>query len=287
MLDRDVVGAAPHGPGLDQLDATEVGRLKAHAQLVRTVHQRPRAGLGGHQCLVVGHGSPADQARLRHIHALRAFVEQHKVLFAVHQIRMLQQFCAHQRSALGIEAQAQHIGDHFEALARRSRCSRCARRRHRRRCRRGSGTGDRNRGIRRWRAGGCSGIGLCRHGCGPWEEGRAFAVVQLPFVPQQDHGKTEYHPQDGAADVVHGDFFGEEEVVVGGISRENSRVARGASCGTGSCPPAHQGWQRPRRQTVSQAPRAAPCRSSACSAYTEQVGSKRQAEPSQGLNSRR
>ncbi len=39
------------------------------------------------------------------------------------------------------------------------------------------------------------------------EEGRLVAVENLPLVPQKDHGETKYHPQDGAADVVHDGVF--------------------------------------------------------------------------------
>ena len=34
-----------------------------------------------------------------------------------------------------------------------------------------------------------------------------MAVINLPLVPQKDHGKTKNHPQDGAADVVHDGVF--------------------------------------------------------------------------------
>jgi hypothetical protein len=64
-----------------------------------------------------------------------------------------------------------------------------------------------------------------------------LAVVNLPLVPQQHHGKAKDHPQNGAANIVHEDFFSEE----GEIRRLKSR---GFSVGTGSWPPAHQGWQR-------------------------------------------
>lgn len=57
--------------------------------------------------------------------------------------------------------------------------------------------------------------------------------------------------------------------------------------GTGSRPPACQGWQRPTRRSASQLPRSAPWRSTAVSAYSEQVGVKRQWLPSQGLTTSR
>ena len=46
--------------------------------------------------------------------------------------------------------------------------------------------------------------------------------------------------------------------------------------GTGSYPPLQNGWQRRRRRTVSQLPRAGPYRWIASSAYAEHVGWKRQ-----------
>jgi hypothetical protein len=63
------------------------------------------------------------------------------------------------------------------------------------------------------------------------------------LIPQQHHGKTKNHPQNGAAYIVHEGFLFEEE----GISRVNSL---GFSMGTGSRPPAHQGWQRDSRKNV-------------------------------------
>ena len=35
--------------------------------------------------------------------------------------------------------------------------------------------------------------------------------MDLPLVPQQNYGKGKYHPQDGAADIVHEVFEEEEE----------------------------------------------------------------------------
>ena len=68
-----------------------------------------------------------------------------------------------------------------------------------------------------------------------------MTIENLPLVPQQDHGKTKNHPQDGAADVVHDGFFLEEFEVTGVTKRVNN-VA-----GTGSIPPSHQGLQRASR----------------------------------------
>src|SRR4029453_12135628 len=94
-------------------------------------------------------------------------------------------------------------------------------------------------------------------------EGRFVAVMDLPLVPQHHHGETKDHPQDGAANVVHEVFFLEW-----GESRWVNRrgfSTRADTSGTGSCPPAHQGWQRARRRSVRQVPAAAPCNWSACS----------------------
>jgi hypothetical protein len=60
-----------------------------------------------------------------------------------------------------------------------------------------------------------------------------MAIKNLPLIPQQDHRETKYHPQDGAANVIHVFFFPSGE----GVKREK-RVCWG---GTGSWPPAHQG----------------------------------------------
>jgi hypothetical protein len=64
--------------------------------------------------------------------------------------------------------------------------------------------------------------------------------VNLPLVPQKDHRETKDHPQDGAANVIHEVFFPEVEEV-----KELNKAV-----GTGSCPPAHQGWQRTKRRNV-------------------------------------
>jgi hypothetical protein len=32
-------------------------------------------------------------------------------------------------------------------------------------------------------------------------------AVNLPLIPQQNHGKTKNHPQNGAPNIVHEDFF--------------------------------------------------------------------------------
>src|SRR4030095_7674603 len=62
-----------------------------------------------------------------------------------------------------------------------------------------------------------------------------------------------------------------------GIGGPQARGARSASRtgGTGSKPPALQGWQRRRRQAASRPPRARPCRSTASAAYAEHVGLER------------
>ena len=71
-----------------------------------------------------------------------------------------------------------------------------------------------------------------------------MAVMYLPLVPQENQREGKYHPQYGAANIVHEVFVEEEadeEEEGGGTCRENNRNARGSSCGTGSCPPSHQG----------------------------------------------
>lgn len=53
-------------------------------------------------------------------------------------------------------------------------------------------------------------------------------------------------------------------------------------CGTGSYPAFANGWHRNNLHPASSDPRAAPCCSTACMAYSEQVGTKRQAFGSDG-----
>ena len=59
----------------------------------------------------------------------------------------------------------------------------------------------RHTGGRRSRGRRCGGL------VGSREKGRFVTVVNLPLVPQQDHGKTKNHPQNGAANIVHEVFF--------------------------------------------------------------------------------
>jgi hypothetical protein len=66
------------------------------------------------------------------------------------------------------------------------------------------------------------------------------AIVNLPLVPQKNHGETKDHPQNGAANVIHEVFFPELEEI-----KELNKAG-----GTGSCPPTHQGWQRTNRCKV-------------------------------------
>ena len=88
---------------------------------------------------------------------------------------------------------------------------------------------------------GCAGGRCCRYGLGGCrEKGGGVAVMNLPVIPQQNHGEAKNHPQNGAANVVHEVFFPELEEV-----KEVNKAG-----GTGSCPPAHQGWQRTRRRSV-------------------------------------
>ena len=115
VLDGNVVGAPLHGPGLDQLDAAEVGRLETHAQFVLAILEFACAGRDVHHGFVGGEGS-TDQPGLRDIHALGAVVEQHEALAAVHQIGMLAQFGMGERAAFAVEGQAQHVGGHLHTL---------------------------------------------------------------------------------------------------------------------------------------------------------------------------
>ena len=61
--------------------------------------------------------------------------------------------------------------------------------------------------------------------------------MNLPLIPQQHHGEAKNHPQNGAANIVHEDFFREED------EEEANRLENslGFSDGTGSNPPWHQG----------------------------------------------
>jgi len=229
MPDADRVAAALERPGLDKLDAPHLFRLEAQRQLALTVLELAFTGKA-HGALVVGQLT-ADEACLCHVDAVTTLVEEHEILFRVQQIRMATQFGMHQRAALGVKTQPVKIGFDINQFAHGRRR---LRRRHLPRTGH-NGAGRWHCSRRGWRGGHCGRLGLRK-------EGGLVAVVDLPLVPQQDHGKAKDHPKDGAADVVHEDFFDE-----GGNNRVNRR---GASSGTGSWPPAHQGWQRTRRASV-------------------------------------
>ena len=250
MLDGDVVSATLERPGLDQLDAALLRRFKANGQLVFTVLESTGARHGSHHRFVGGEAA-TDQARLCDVDALCALVKQHKVLRLVGHVRVLQQLSVRERAAFAVKRQAVDVGGDFDFF---TRCRSCWRRRS------GNGRGADGRDCRRGgsRHAGCTGQrrrGSGCRGCGSHrgrrrEECGLVAVVQLPFVPQQNHGKAKNHPQDGAANVVHEDFFGEDGWVLEGFSRENNRMPRGNSAGTGSQPPSHQGWQRTSLRSV-------------------------------------
>jgi hypothetical protein len=82
--------------------------------------------------------------------------------------------------------------------------------------------------------------------------------MNLPLIPQKDHRKTKYHPQNGAPNVVHDGFFLEEDKATGVAKRERRlrlRVSLSAGrpakdqveekklnrAATGSIPPSHHG----------------------------------------------
>jgi len=220
MLDADGVAAALERVALDQFDAVHLVRFKAQGQLVLAVLELALAGKA-HDALVRGQ-LPTDQTGLGHINTVFAFVKQHKILFGIHQVRVLHQLGMHQRTAFGVKAQLVQIGFDINPFALCCWCRRC---RHLTRTGRRSHSG-RHRSRRSRRLGGRCGLDLGK-------ESGLVAVVDLPLVPQQDHGEAKNHPEDGAADVVHEDFLEE-----GDRNRVNRR---GASSGMGSCPPAHQG----------------------------------------------
>ena len=55
---------------------------------------------------------------------------------------------------------------------------------------------------------GLAGAGAVAAGLPRGEEGGRPAVVDLPLVPEHHQREAEDHPEDGAADVGHGFFFG-------------------------------------------------------------------------------
>jgi len=219
VLDADRVAAALERVGLDQLDPIDLIRFKAQGQLVLTLFELAFAGKA-HGAFVRGQLA-ANQTSLGHVHAILAFIEQDKILFLVQQVRVVAELGMHQRTTFGIKAQLVQIGFNIDLLVNHGR----RRRRHLARASRCSA--GRRHGSR-------SSRGLARGDCiGLRKEGGLVAVVDLPLVPQQDHGEAKNHPEDGAADVVHEDFLD------GGDKNRVNR--RGASSGTGSWPPAHQG----------------------------------------------
>ena len=224
VLHADVIGAALERIGLDQLDAALLGRLKAHLHAVLAILELALAGHHGHRCLVIGVVA-TNQTRLTQVHTLGVFLEHLHQLLVIDGVRVLEQLRALECAAFAVEGQAHHIAGNRDSLARR--CCRC--RLGTRRCA-GHVTGRSTGCSRQGQAGICR-LGSIRRrrtgrlGCG--EEGGLFAVMDLPLVPEQNHGKAKYHPQYGAANIVHEDFLGEEGWVVADSSealsiKENS-----------------------------------------------------------------
>jgi hypothetical protein len=66
--------------------------------------------------------------------------------------------------------------------------------------------------------------------------------VDLPLIPEQNHGKTKNNPQNGSAYIVHGSYLKKKAFTL--------LKKGGGLTGTGSKPPAHQGWHRESRCNV-------------------------------------
>ncbi len=102
VLDRDVIGATLDGPGLDQLHAALCRRFEADADFIFTVLEFTRAGHHGHGGLVGGERA-TDQAGLRHINALGAFVQQQKIAGLVGHVGVLEQLGMRERAAFAVK----------------------------------------------------------------------------------------------------------------------------------------------------------------------------------------
>src|SRR5262249_21198902 len=123
----------------------------------------------------------------------------------------------------------------------------------------------------------------------PADGGGASADCAVASAGATDAGLA---PGGGDADMAAAGAFGAWPAAVGfGTGFTNSacqvyrtrkarkiarRTRRSIYEGTGSCPAAHNGWQRIRRRAASQVPRCTPWRSIAIAAYSEHDGRKRQ-----------
>ena len=253
MLDAHVIHATLERVGFDVFHAAHVLRFKAQGELVLAIFERGVAR-EAHGSQMAGQGGLAiepEQTRLRFVGAAGAAIEQNNVFVGIElvflgvELAVLEQLGANDVAAFAGKNQLEHIGADFPGLrwrrwglggrGLRAACNRLGR------C-----GGRRNRGCgwgRRGQAGG--GVG-CRAGCwlGLGEEGGVFAVVNLPGVPQHHKRKRKNCPQQGAPNIVHGDVFSVE-------TREVNKVPAAFWLGgTGSWPPAHQGWQRSKRRAL-------------------------------------
>ena len=242
VLDVDRIIATLELVCLDVLQAAGNGRLELDFQRVLAVCQFARTGFGCHQRQVIGklvaRIDLVQQAGLRQVTRGRGVVlHQQHAFGAIDLAGKLQQLQVRQRAALAVDIGLEYIGrdaDLFTCWHRRALDG------HRTG---GTGSGAIRRG---WQTACAAGRRRARHHCGlvRGQEGRLVAVGHLPLIPQQNHGKTEDHPEDGAADIVHEKGFLSEK------REENSEPFLCVSGGTGSCPPLHQGWQRTRRCRV-------------------------------------
>ena len=117
MLDDHVVSTALDRVGFDQFDAADIGRFKFDLQLILTIGQRSLTRQQGHQGFVGGESAPGaacNQAGLRYIDTVGAFVQQNKALFLVRHVLVFFKGGVNQGSTFAVKSQGKYIGvDHY------------------------------------------------------------------------------------------------------------------------------------------------------------------------------
>ena len=210
MPDPHVVSPSVKGVGFHQFRTADLRRGKADHQLIFALLKVPGATYR-HGCLVGWeHGTccTTNKPGLGYVDPVFVLVQQGNVFGLVRRIAVLDKLGSNQRAALAVKGQFEHIRAHHDLFSGCGGDGGCY---HRWAWNCRSGRRRRDRHYRAaGRSPGATRSGRDSHHCrlaGRREKSGLLAVVYLPLVPQQNHGKAKDHPQNSAANIVHEGFF--------------------------------------------------------------------------------